>query len=280
MAQLKGAGLVEMFLKGRKLATLDDSITSIWEMKNTQKQLLNIKTRGNIGLDSDGGGVLAKAGYKFNTKLSRDQQQKALADMYLKRDGRVFMEYEQLPNAKDYIRNRADAVAKKVVKGINMDYDFKRQPIDIEDYTTNINGENITHLRFRTKPHNTIEDFDRYRKAQENTLDTIKTAEVVNLVEFKTKTSHTKVRVNDKKLTIFRSILKLIRQGKLKNKITINGKKTEIWKMIDTVLDMKLSNTQWKTAWDNSSKKARQNIVIDYELIKDYTDKMFLIYTE
>lgn len=51
----------------------------------------------------------------------------------------------------------------------------------------------------------------------------------------------------------------------------------DIFKMIDKVTDMKLTNTQWQNAWKNAGRRSRQEAILDYELVKEYIDKMRLV---
>ncbi len=242
MNSLSGGGYVALFLQARREATFDNSVQSIWEQKHFQNSFLNIKTRGNIGFTEDG--VMAKAGYKFNKDIAKDNQRSDFIDLVLSRDGSVPMTYEQAPTAKDYIRKNSDGIFKSVTKHVNFDYDFKRKPVEYEDIETFYDGKNYNQVRFWTVPHYNIEEFEKWRCAKDNTPKAVISAEVVRLLEFKKQNSSSKVKVTDVKRTILNSILRMIRTGKLQNQVTISGKTSAIIEMVDTVLDMNMNKTQ------------------------------------
>lgn len=143
------------------------------EIKHSVNKVLNIKTRGQIGSYTENETtiypLLAKVGHKLQG--SRDDQAKELWERYYDKEINKY-EMKRLSTINDILDDRVDVediVMISELKNFSLDYDFKR---GVQD-----DGKT-------TYPHNTIEDFTRYRAVAENLRNTKKQRATPQLVEY------------------------------------------------------------------------------------------------
>jgi biotin operon repressor len=137
---------------------------TMWETKHKCKTLIMITTRGNLGLGKIDDYKLpaAKAGYKpepdFHV-IYGDEITPELVRRFLKRTGKLEMQYNKLPAPKEYIRKNADGLSVLQKKRIEWEFDLKRRPNNTWMETVTIDGETYEHLSFDTVPWESMDDF-------------------------------------------------------------------------------------------------------------------------
>ena len=170
--------------------------TTIWEEKHACRTLVMLATRTGFGLEPVGDHKLPAAGgsYKPNpamkqrfSELGRKQYEQrhgpvdpgdlpadsvlegwylmgrpeALAELAMKREGRICVELHALPSGRDYVRADADGVGRRIHRQIRWEFDYKRQPlpatIHVERVT--IDGQHYEHVSYATSPWATFDDW-------------------------------------------------------------------------------------------------------------------------
>lgn len=159
--------------------------TQIWEIKHAAQILLMMKTRGGVGIGMIDGMELPAAGAGF--KLSGDRVESAkkhgksetLGELFLQRTGSTDYTFYQLPSPKDYVRNNADGIGKKVKRKVSWEYDYKRAPNEatVREESVTIKGVIYHHVSYDTQPWNTINDFVNAREVTKGLKGAVKTSE-------------------------------------------------------------------------------------------------------
>ena len=123
------------------------------EVKHVANQILNVKTRGQVGLYvADGKSIctiLAKAGHKVGG--SKDDQAQWMIDHY-EDDEISKYEFQRLSSIQDVISDTNpidDLVSVTEKRKISLDYDYKRHPVNATD----------------TAPHKDVNQFRKYRQS-------------------------------------------------------------------------------------------------------------------
>ncbi|MGF3113689.1 hypothetical protein, partial [Facklamia sp. P9177] len=158
-------GLEEFIKASRKFLT-DNQDDSIWEIKHSQDQLLNLTTRGNMALNE--GGVSAHNSTKSPFKSDSIEDRLWFTIQCLKREGPVSYKDSVWTTFKDLARG-AEFVVKPVERNVRMDFDFKRKPIkdSFETVYPEIEGEKYEICNFDTEAYNDINEFKFYRSKKE-----------------------------------------------------------------------------------------------------------------
>ena len=137
---------------------------TMWEIKHVCKTLILVTTRGGFGIGRVGDNKLpsAKAGYKPEPEFLefyKDNPTEELSRRFLKRKGKLEMQYNKLPSPKEYMRKNADGLSVLERKRIEWEFDLKRKPNNTWMETVTIDGETYKHLSFDTVPWECMEDF-------------------------------------------------------------------------------------------------------------------------
>lgn len=134
------------------------------ERKHRIAQPLGWRTRGQATLKGIAGEkpVLAKAGLKPPMK-DAGAHNKWIVDTFVNRTADSKQTISTLRNLPEIWKKGGDLVAKAITRRINMDYDFKRRPVNPE--TRPING--VDHLYFDTVPWRSVTEFTACREQWE-----------------------------------------------------------------------------------------------------------------
>lgn len=157
-------GLTALFREAREALTGDPTI---WEAKHEQRELLNVTTRGNVGLSGDGG-VLAKAGLKVPGDV--EDSRAWFIHTILSRDGRVPNAALEFPSARELTRtvDREPFHARIRDREIALDYDLKRRPVEdtfcVSNVGSPIDGDTYEVVSFDTRPWETVADYRRAKR--------------------------------------------------------------------------------------------------------------------
>lgn len=137
---------------------------TVVECKHRIAQPLGWRTRGQATLKAieNEKPVLAKAGLKPPMK-DKEQHNQWIVDTFVNRTGDSKQTVSVLRNLPEIWKHGGDLVRKEIVRRINMDYDWKRKPVN--PTTRAINGTD--HLYFDTLPWRSVGEFTAYREQWE-----------------------------------------------------------------------------------------------------------------
>lgn len=142
-------GLCDLLYKGEHML----------EEKHVVKQLIGMKTRGQITAIPYPGKepVLAKAGYK--PPVSKEQHNEHMIKEYLNRYPGMDYKFNSLISMRDQWITESDLVRYEQKRLVNFEYDFKRRPM--QPYMQNV--RDTQHLAFDTVPWRNLEEFRQVR---------------------------------------------------------------------------------------------------------------------
>lgn len=156
---LEQQGLSEIWRESREALT---GSRSMWEMKHTQSDLLNVTTRANFSRQPDG--VLAHGGYKLPAGIEPDSQEDRdlMYNLMVSRESALPVEMKVFPSMEELTRvnNRLDFAPKTVHKQQTIEFDRKRRPVS-EGMTANMVqlGDKVYEVaHVQTKPWNSPEE--------------------------------------------------------------------------------------------------------------------------
>lgn len=238
LSSLKVYGLKRILQENRALFFNEKPDADIFEVKHRQDTFLNVATRHNIALNSEG--VLAHGGIK--TKYEKD----SMDDRY--EMIRAFLECDT--NGYDYTDSSSVSMRQIVMKGKKfhkedliknhaMRYDFKRKPCNISDENVQFDGNVYTVARFDTEPYADIQEFLKYRAAAK-TYKLVRTASDFNDLILKTENNkrekgkrvYVKKNVNESKVT---SLLRLYFQSKIDIQAFNNKTQSQIAEILNNL---------------------------------------------
>ena len=193
VAGLALGGFAPDVARSRRLLAGD---TTIWEEKHASRTLVMLSTRTGFGVDRVDDRKLPAAGGSYkpdapmmarykalgrkaheglhgpaDTALAgTDAMDKefialgraeALAELAMKRDGRIVVHLHALPSARDYVQRDADGVGSDVQREIRWEFDYKRQPLAESVHTAQLTLDGLTyeHVSYATKPWATFGDW-------------------------------------------------------------------------------------------------------------------------
>lgn len=151
-----------IFSQGRMAAAGN---AEMLKKKHELLQPLSWRTRGQATFamlpdaDPDADVLLAKAGIK--PPHGCKDPNAWINDLFLNRNYDSTWKYTSLTPLSEIWRSGGDLMQRIVTRRLNMEYDFKRRPVDPEDRPIG----SITHIAFDTTPWDTADDFGRYREA-------------------------------------------------------------------------------------------------------------------
>jgi len=145
----------------------DGSLGEILELKHGAQQLICMKTRGQITLlpsKVEGrSGILAKAGVR--PPKSESDHNAYMINLYKGRTPESKVDASHLTSTRDIYLERRDMVTEHKEQRLNMEFDFKRMPVDAVNYTIesgSIEGA-WEHVGCSTVPFKTVDDIDYAR---------------------------------------------------------------------------------------------------------------------
>lgn len=157
--------LSKLFRESRNLLT---GLPSVLEKKHGIRQPLGWRTRGQAtlipgtatGKDEELNVVLAKGGIFTPPECeSMEDQNTEILRMFFNRTPESLIRVEAKTGIRDIVEHDADLVEKVISKRLNMEYDWKRQPMGVGF------SKKYQHLMFSTRPWNSPEQFAEIREA-------------------------------------------------------------------------------------------------------------------
>ena len=148
--------------------------SKILEIKHAIRKPLGWRTRGQATLkqhtnliDKDSGIVLAKGGIFTKPESESDSQQNdEVIDLFFNRQPTSVIWVESLTGIRDIVEHDADLVPKEINKRLSMEFDWKRQPVNVAE------SVEYDHIYYATRPWENINQFrsvrelwDEYTKA-------------------------------------------------------------------------------------------------------------------
>lgn len=280
---------------------------TIWEQKHACRTLIMLATRTGFGLHPVDDHKLPAAGgsYKPNSAmvqryrdLGRMQfearhgpidpdatlsdsalgefaamgRPEALAELAMKRNGRIAVELHALPSARDYVQRDADGVGRDIKRQIRWEYDYKRQPIleTIRLEQVTIDGEVYRHVSYATKPWDTFGDWLHGRGAMDLARDgSIKTErdaqDVVARIgrALATTQASTYIRGGAYRAAAI-ATLRALRCGKLTSDWLDGATGADVCRRVSEAFDVNLTTSDWK----NAGRPTRNEI--DFALLQHF----------
>ena len=160
-------GFRHYFEKSRLWLTGDDP--TIWAEKHDQFTLINPTTRCNVGFGGKKG-VLAHGGFVTGKVKDTKEDAVRMAETILTRTGRVTYSTLEFVNQKEMVTTGCDFYTFKQKRSIRLDFDFKRKPIrdSFQSVSGRIEGISYEYMNFDTEPFDTIEEYEEFRRINEN----------------------------------------------------------------------------------------------------------------
>ena len=162
MNELTRGQLAGMYAKARDEISGDSKIL---EIKHSIRQPLGWRTRGQATLKihpklkgQEFGIVLAKGGIFTKPESEEDEQQnQEIVELFFNRRPDSILYVESLTGIRDIVEHDADLVTKEIQKRLNMEYDWKRQPTDVQV------SKDYNHIYFQTQPWYSVHQFEEIR---------------------------------------------------------------------------------------------------------------------
>lgn len=151
--------LCDLFRIGRKAIT---GMEELLEIKNEVKQVLGMRTRGQVTIEPCEGKkiVLAKCGVQISATTKENQNAKLLKRFRVRKVTSK-IRCKNLRTLGEICRNGGDLTSKpRSYRALRLDYDFKRRAIDPEERIL----IDRPHVFFETVPWGTVQEADRCRK--------------------------------------------------------------------------------------------------------------------
>ena len=159
------AGPLCRFFAGLRKTLVRDP--EILEVKHRAGQVFVVRTRFQItALRQHGEArtLLAKGGIRPPREMERDEANEYLLNLVLSRTEATSVTESRLRSLIDLFGDDGDLTMIEVEKRPSLDFDFKRRPVAPQMRELDGHGP---HLFFDTEPWETVEDFERWRKAWE-----------------------------------------------------------------------------------------------------------------
>lgn len=139
---------------------------SIWEIKHSQNELLNLTTRGNMAPNV--GGVCAHNSTRTPHESGSVDDRLWFIDKCLSREGRVAYEMQEWTKFKDLARRKVFS-SRDVTKHVSMDFDMKRKPSRDSFYTVDVRlgSKRYEISNFDTEPFETVEEARLYKSKKD-----------------------------------------------------------------------------------------------------------------
>lgn len=271
-------GLADLFAEARQALSGDPEV---WEVKHTQKTLLNTMTRQNVSLDE--GGVLAHGGYKVPRDISKDSYEDRLhmVRILTNREGAVNNTYMRFPSFKEQtlVGKRKDFYVTEAERSMKF-IDVKRKPVVSTISTDTVvmpdDGEERQIVHYETEPWDTPQDFIRAKTVTES-ISHLGTADAVKDFLHRCKHSSRDSRMSEgRKWEIMKSILQGHRMGLDGYHIpTLSAPKLALSKKLEWLDSWGMRDKPiTKSNWDNMRKPERQTHMLPFEEVKPYLEVM------
>ncbi|MBI4025191.1 MAG: hypothetical protein HY360_09435 [Verrucomicrobia bacterium] len=150
--------ICDLFARARYRITNNSTVI---EAKHKIAQPLGWRTRGQATLQSLPGEktVLAKAGLKPPMK-DKDEQNHWIVQQFQTRTPESKQTLQLLRTLPEIWKKGGDLVSRELIRRLNMDYDWKRRPINPSMRPV----QGVDHLFFETRPWESVEEFQKCRE--------------------------------------------------------------------------------------------------------------------
>lgn len=179
------------FMEQSRLFLTDNMSNQIWECKHRQNHLLNLTTRGNMGLEAGGVSAHNSTRSPFDkTDPAYDRKDRLwFIDKCLSRKGPVEYKDTVWTKFKDLARGKDFSVV-EVTKKVRMDFDMKRKPDDNTFSTVYpvVDEKQYEIANFDTIPFHTVNECRKYRSVKDR-MDCLRTQDEWDIFFFKSKLS-------------------------------------------------------------------------------------------
>ncbi len=253
-------GLRQGFADARRDLVGSDTI---WELKHRARTLVMLRTRGGFGIGQIDEHALpsAGAGYKVTgavqERVERVGKPVALAELFLKRAGRIGFGFHALPSPRDYVLRDADGVGTEISKEISWEWDYKREPVPGDEHMESvmIDETRYEHVSYATRPWTDTAAFSNARAATDGLTDPVKTesdvAEVRKRITRRPAAKEAKVRIRGNLARAEAvTVLRGLRSGLLKaawfDPEKVTGR--EVCERVGGVFGVELGRDDWKNA--------------------------------
>lgn len=264
--------LARKFLTSRNDGSFDDSI---WEIKHSQNELLNLTTRGNMAPTL--GGVCAHNSTKSPFISSSLEDRIWFIQKSLSRETGLVYKDKVWTTFKELSRGSSFKVV-DVERSVSMDFDMKRKPIRDSFYTVKPEIDYVVYeiANFDTEPFETIEEARLY-ESKKRLCDVLRTENHWSIFWNKLISSNTgkQVRKNDgldwSKLV---SCVMGARKG-LWSIDELNDVDTTVQEKCDWLNSLELSSKKFKPSdWKNARRPERQVNALPKSDIIDFLERM------
>jgi hypothetical protein len=176
-ARAAASGPVATYFASLRAIVGSKGDASILEMKHSASGLLVCKTRGTFTIEPSGPmptPIIARAGHRLEKAFDDPTPEAAEWErIFRHRDFNTSMLRKPFISVREQWYENADLIEKPSMNRANLDYDLKREPVDVHDY------EGL--IRFSTVPWPDIETFfenrDAFDKWRKSACACLKTAE-------------------------------------------------------------------------------------------------------
>lgn len=264
----------ELFRKARLYLS---GLGEIWEKKHEMDYVINMRTRGNIGLNKDGSGkgVFALSNFKVGKEikeLAGEEQRKEMAIKYLERSEENPIEFDflKMPTIKNMMKNlEIDVIPEERNRRATWEYDFKRRPVDIKIETIEIDGKIYSTPTFFTKSWETFENFKTLRDYTDNNKKFYKSIEDYKDLIFAAECKKERIQTADIQRTKAVQIMRLISKDILYSPYTEE-------ELVETLRDYFKTDITYQTLRDTKRKELQKTIHPKY-LYKEISDLRLFI---
>lgn len=252
-------GLRAEFAQAREYLVADETV---WELKHKARSLVMLKTRGGfgVGMIDDVPLPTAAAGYRpsgaTEDRVAELGKSEALAELFLKRKGKVGFDFHALPSPRDYVIRDADAIGHDVYKEVSWEWDYKREADESTVCTESvvIDGVRYEHVSYSTQPWKNIEEFDNARAVAAEQTEAVKTEADLRALTKRIKRRPAALKAGVRHRGGLNrsgaiSVLRGLRSGKLTAPWYCAGiRGREVCQRVGAVFQVTLSESDWKNA--------------------------------
>lgn len=269
--KLKVFGL-KRFIQENRCCFFDEKLDSdIFEVKHRQNTFLNVATRHNIALNSEGvsEGVLAHGGIKtqFEKDSQEDRDEMIRAFLECSYQGYDYVDSDSV-SFRDIVMKDKKFYKKDKIKTHSMKYDFKRKPIAIVDKTITFKDKQYLVADFDTVAYKDLEEFKKYRDASKN-AKLIRTKQDFDRLFLKSNNKRIENKVyvkQDLKSTKVVSLLRAYFQNLINIECFENKKQREIAEILNS---LNYSEREITVNDIKNAKRKSRTAVLNLEDLKD-----------
>lgn len=265
-------GFEPIMRESRNILT-ENKDDSIWEIKHSQNELLNLTTRGNVAPTL--GGVCAHNSTRTPYVSGSLEDRLWFIDKCLSRDGRVEYKIEEWTKFKDLARGK-NFSSRTVPKRVSMDFDMKRKPVrdSFKTVVVDLGSKKYKISNFDTEPFEDVKEA-RFYKSKKDLCPVLRDNRHWKEFWFKIDNNATGKQVR-KKDGIEWSKLTSCVMGHRKGLWVIDKlEEGTTQEKCDWLNSLELSDKKFKESdWKNARRAERQVNMLSYAYIADFLEVM------